>query len=256
MRVGFIGTGHLTEAIITGFFCSEEPPTSITISPRNAERAQSIAERFGATVNIGVDNQAVLDSSDVVCLAIRPQVAEEIIKSLQFSVNHTVISFMAMVTLLSLNEWIKPVENIVRAATLPYAAHAIGPSIFFPDDDIAEALLKKVGTPIVTRDERELEILWVITAMMAPYFQLINNISCWATKQGVENTTAENFTVSMFKALSSLCDDYSPAKLHQLVADSQTEGGINQQALELLHKGGGFEQFNEALEQIRLRLGV
>lgn len=256
MRVGFIGTGHLTEAVITGFFRSGEPPESIIVSPRNAERAEKIALRFGAAVEIGIDNQAVLEGSDVVCLAVRPQVAESILNDLQFRTHHTVVSFMAMVPLGSLREWVDPAAKVVRAATLPYAAHAIGPSILFPRDQVAEALLKKVGTPIITRDEQELETLWVITAMMAPYFQLISDITCWATRQGVDSTTAGHFTVSMFEALSALCDDYLPAEFGQLVANAQTKDGINQQALELVRKNGGFEQFIDALEQVRRRLGV
>jgi pyrroline-5-carboxylate reductase len=254
MRVGFIGTGHLTEAVITGFFRSGEPPKKIVVSPRNAQRAKRIVLRHGASVEIGKDNQAVLDTSDVVCLALRPQVAGAILRDLEFRNDHTIVSFMAMVPIKTLRDWVNPKARLVRAATLPYAAHATGPSIFYPKNQDVEALLGKVGTPVLTQDEQELEIIWVITSMMASYFQLIADITSWASQKGADIEKAGKFTSSMFGALSTLCEDHLPADFNQLIANSQTEDGINQQALRSIKENGGFQEFIEALERVRIRL--
>tara|TARA_R110000850_G_scaffold93045_1_gene196995 strand:+ start:233 stop:1006 length:774 start_codon:yes stop_codon:yes gene_type:complete len=257
VKIGFIGTGHLTEAIVHGLFRLDSArPDSVLISPRNTERARRLSEQFEPIVDIALDNQAVVDGSEIVCLAVRPQAAEAILAPLRFSTRHTVISFMAMLPLRRVQHLVVPAGRVVRAATLPYAAHAVGPSILFPGGGDAEALLRKIGTPVVTRDERELELLWVITAMMAPYFNLIEEITCWASEQGMSRKVAGNFTVSMIKSLTMLCDDYQDAEFGKLVANAQTEGGINQQALELIREAGGFECFTDALEQIRIRLGV
>lgn len=256
MTIGFIGTGHLAESVVRGLLGDEHYPDHILLSPRNAERAERLATEFGSKVSVAPDNQSVVDASDSVCLAVRPQVAEGVISPLAFTERHTVISFMAMVPLARVQTWVAPAASVVRAATLPYAAHGVGPSILYPHHPEVETLLARIGTPVATRDERELELLWVITAMMASYMNLIEEVTGWAAEHGVERATAGAFTAAMFRDLTVLCDERPDGDFTPLVASTQTPGGINEQALALIRERGGFEPFLEALEKVRERLGI
>lgn len=83
MNLGFVGTGAITSAIVTGLNASDAGRDGILVSPRNAEVAAALAARF-PNVAVAASNQAVLDGSDVVMLAIRPQVTVEVLSSLEF----------------------------------------------------------------------------------------------------------------------------------------------------------------------------
>ncbi len=80
--IGFIGTGTITEAVVSGLCTLAEPPARIMVSPRNAARAQSLSERF-QQVTVAPDNQSVVDSSDVVCIAICPGIANDVLEALE-----------------------------------------------------------------------------------------------------------------------------------------------------------------------------
>lgn len=46
MKIGFIGKGHITSAIVEGLCTGDNPPDNIIVSPRNTEKAEKLAERF------------------------------------------------------------------------------------------------------------------------------------------------------------------------------------------------------------------
>lgn len=94
MRYGFIGTGGITTAIVTGLCTSDYPPQTIQVSPRNQENANRLAKQFEA-VQVADLNQEVLDRSDIVVLAILPQHKEAVLAPLSFRNDHTVIHLLA-----------------------------------------------------------------------------------------------------------------------------------------------------------------
>ena len=83
MRLGFVGTGAITSAIVTGLNAAGLGSDTILVSPRNAETAAALAVKF-TSVTVAASNQAVLDGSEVVMLAVRPQVATGVLSELKF----------------------------------------------------------------------------------------------------------------------------------------------------------------------------
>ena len=80
MRLGFVGTGTITTALVTGLCTAARPPERILVSPRNAEKAAALAEAF-PRVAVAKDNQAVIDGSDWVFRAVLPRIAREGLES-------------------------------------------------------------------------------------------------------------------------------------------------------------------------------
>ncbi|MGO8658826.1 NAD(P)-binding domain-containing protein, partial [Rhizobium ruizarguesonis] len=74
-------------------------------SPRSAHIAATLADEFAA-VRIAKDNQDVVERSDMVFLAIRPQVAEEVVRALSFRDSQMVVSLVAATERQALSEWI------------------------------------------------------------------------------------------------------------------------------------------------------
>src|SRR5215475_11388411 len=93
-RLGFVGVGTIAEALITGMCAGGEQRATFLLSPRNADTAKRLAERYSFAA-VARDNQAVIDGSDIVFLAVRPQVAAEVLGGLKFRPDQRVVSLIA-----------------------------------------------------------------------------------------------------------------------------------------------------------------
>ena len=96
MILGFIGTGAIAAAIVSGLNSEGGARLTIRLSPRNAGVAAGLASRFG-NVSVCASSQEVLDGSETVVLAVRPQVAEEVLSGLRFSSDQIVIDRKSVV---------------------------------------------------------------------------------------------------------------------------------------------------------------
>src|SRR5262249_49560841 len=94
MKLGFVGTGSITESVVKGLVKARNDLEVIVVSPRNTEVAARLAA-LHHRIRIARDNQSVVDSSDVVFLAVRPQVASDVVAGLEFHPGQRVVSFVA-----------------------------------------------------------------------------------------------------------------------------------------------------------------
>src|SRR5262245_31111364 len=131
MTVGFIGTGAITAAIVTGLNAEGGSRYAIRLSPRNAAVAAGLASRF-AKVSVCGSNQEVLDASHTVVLAVRPQVAAQVLSRLRFASGHIVISLIAGFSTDRIADLVSPVSNISRAIPLPSVAQRRCPIAIYP----------------------------------------------------------------------------------------------------------------------------
>src|SRR5918995_6770601 len=94
MTYGVLGVGALGTAIVTGLCENVDDAPQMLLSPRNAETAGRLAERF-ASVDVAAENQALVDGAAVVIVCVRPQVAGTVLAELRFPADRVVISAMA-----------------------------------------------------------------------------------------------------------------------------------------------------------------
>ncbi len=261
MTLGFIGTGNIASAVVTGLCAAPAPPGKILVSPRGAEKAFALAAAFPA-VEVAPDNQAVVDGSATVVLALRPQDAKQALAPLAFRAEQRVISLLALTPLETARELVAPAGAagapggaIVRALPLPSCAERLGPIVVYPGAPWAMAFFAPLGTPLAVAEERELNVLWALTALIAPYFALIAEGAGWAANAGVAAPTAGTYLATMFHALSTLAVRAPGGDFEALTAEAMTPGGLNQQALKEIRAAGGFEAFLAALDAILARLG-
>ena len=250
-RLGFIGTGTIAEAIVDGLSATGEDP--ILVSPRNAGIAARLSTRF-AHVEVARNNQAVLDGSDTIILAVRPQVADAILAPLRFRREHRVISLMAAVSLDQLHRWTAPADRVVRAVPLPSVARRAGPTAMFPPDAEARRLFQRLGTAIELADESEFEVFTAATAAMASYFAFAHSIADWMERSGVEAARARGFVAQMLKGLSETAVAAPQSSFSALAEEHQTRGGINEQLFRRLTRNGRIPGLDLALDEIADRL--
>lgn len=254
MRYGFIGTGGITTAMVTGLCTTDTPPEEIWVSPRNPENASRLARKF-AMVRVGESNQAVLDHADLIVLAILPQHKEIILESLTFRADQTVIHILSGTPIAAIAPLVKPVRDIVRAIPLPCTAIHQGPIPIYPHSDRAGTFFAPLGTVITLDREAQLETLSIVTALMAPYYAMVEQVVVWAENEGIQREKGAAYTAAMFEALSAIAGSTEGGKIGDLITECMTPGGLNEQAMATINEQGGFTSLTTALDRVKQKIG-
>ena len=253
MNIGFIGTGIIASAVITGIHKSKIIYKKIIISPRNKKTAKKLKNKFNS-IKIAKNNQEVINSSDWVFLSITPTVGRKIIKDLKFNANQTIVSFISTITLDQLKETIKVKANIIRAIPLPPISLKKGPVPIFPPNKKVKEFFNKIGTTIEIKSEKSSINFWTTSGMMAPFYELLRVMSDWLVKKGIKRNNAQKYITSLFLALSEDAVLNSKKNLKYLVKNSQTSKGLNEQGVKELIKSGFYQKLEKTLNSIHKRL--
>lgn len=254
MRLGFVGTGAITSAIVTGLNAAGLGGDTILLSPRNAETAAALAAKF-QNVAVAASNQAVLDGSDVVMLAIRPQVGTEVLSELKFRADHHVISLMAITPLEAVRAMVAPARSVTRAVPLPLVADRCGPTPIFPPESVAAEIFNRLGTAIEATSADQFMAFSASTATMAPYFTFAEEIAAWLTRHGVPAADARRYVGTVFQGLGNIAAATQEHSLAALAGEFATRGGINEQVLAHMKACGAFDALSEALDAVLKRMG-
>ena len=252
LRLGFIGSGTITSAIVTGLRADPATPCAITLSPRNAQVAARIAAAL-PHVRVATSNQQVADESDVVLLAVRPQVAEEVLAETIFRPDHRVISLIATFSRDRIAALVSPAREVCCAVPLPTVARHLGPTAIFPRDAVAARLFGRLGVAVEVGSEAELHALWASTAVMAAYFTLLDATQSWLTQHGVPGSRASEYVALMFEGLSRVPRE-SSASFGALAEEFKTKGGLNEQMAAQLKDAGVFGAWSSALDTVLARI--
>lgn len=251
MTIGFIGTGAITEAMIEGFIAGgfSDP---IVVSERSAERSARLAAKH-ASISVSADNQAIVDASDWVVLAILPPQAIEVASALSFRAGQRIISVVAGIKLETWGPVIAPATEVHRAVPLPPIERGLGPTAICPPNADVEALFDRAGTAVAVEDERQFQALAVISALMATFFEQVAASAQWLEGEGVPEEQAAAFSSSMFDALAALTRLEDAEGLRGLADECLTVGGVNEQVLYALRKSGWFDAYREQHDDIMTR---
>lgn len=253
MKLGLIGTGALTAAIVGGLKSIADNSVSVLLSPRNEEMAASLASRY-PDVRVASDNQAVLDACDTVMLAVRPQIAHQVLPELRFRRDHHLISLIATVSLEDIAALTGPAGHVTKALPMPMIAHRLGATIIYPPDPDAAALFGRLGKVIEVENANEFDALSVATATYDSYFKYLDTIHSWLKDHGVGEGKARDYIASLFKALGNAPETLPDANFMHLAQDYATRGGINEQVVRELTARNVFERFAESLDGVHRRI--
>tara|TARA_B100001123_G_scaffold54359_1_gene57505 strand:- start:616 stop:1386 length:771 start_codon:yes stop_codon:yes gene_type:complete len=253
MKLGFIGTGKITLAVVTGICRSKISFKKILLSPRNKNVGKKLKRKF-KKVFIAKNNQEIVNSCNWVFLAVTPTVGKKIIKDLRFRSSQTIVSFISTMTLPQLKKDIKIKAKIVRAIPLPPISLRKGPVPIFPPNKKVKKFFNKLGTTVEITNEKLSKNFWSTSGMMAPFYELLSTTSNWLVKHGVKRNKAQKYITSLFVALSEDAVVNSKKDLKHLVKESQTPKGLNEQGVKELRKAGFYKSTEKTLNSILKRL--
>lgn len=236
MRLGFLGTGTISEAVVRGLAPEGH---EIAVSERNAGRAARLAGDF---TNVTVaSNQRVVDASAVVFLGLMAELAAEVLETLRFRADQRVVSFMAGMPLDEVAVLVAPAR--AEAVMLPYPGIAQGgsPILALGEVGVIEALFAPANTVYALRDAAELEAYLCAQAVLSPAVQMVGVAAEWL---GGENAQGEAFLRHLVG--SSLMSGACQPMLDAL----NTEGGYNQRLRQHMEGAGMRAALSEGLDRL------
>jgi pyrroline-5-carboxylate reductase len=252
MKLGFVGTGVIAEAMVRGLCGPGGHREAIHITERSRARSQRLAAAF-ANVTVSPDNQTVVDQSECVFIAVRPEQARAVLSALRFRPQQRVISVVAGLDLQTVASLASPATAVHRANPLPSIERGEGPILLYPPDDAVSALLQRVGRPVGVADEQQYHVVMCGGALIGTFFELVATAARWTERQGVPPAEAAAYATALFHALASLTREKDAAALQQLSAE-MTPGGLNEQVLLELRKRHWFAAVEEMMQLILARL--
>ncbi|WP_420587509.1 pyrroline-5-carboxylate reductase [Ruegeria sp.] len=253
MRLGFIGTGVITEAVVTGLLAAEVDVTAIRVTERN----RTISARLAAAsdkVKVCANAQAVIDGSDLVFLAVRPQDAQAVLSPLRFAEGQHVCSLIATVTHEVLQDWIGTPVHLFRAIPLPSVAHHRGVTVLFPQDPVGEAMFGPLGTVVSARTVEEFDAFAAASAVMGTYFGVLGAAADWMQSNGIGQVDAQRYLSGVFSGLSHTTMEDRDKPYETLREEHSTPAGLNAQLFEVFANAGGPEALKAGLDSVMQRL--
>lgn len=241
LRLGVVGVGAiaavLVEAIVTGPHADE---VEVVLSPRSEHRAADLAARF-ASVRVAADNQEVLDSSDVVLLAVLPPQVAEVCAGLTFREDHVVANLAAGWPPSVLAALVAPAAPGCQLIPLPMVALRTGPIVMFPDVAVVRTLLDDCGDVVLLEEESQIIALSCASAIMSSYFELQRTVVDWLVSTGLPEQTSHDYVTSQLLALATEGRTTAPADRASLPVEHETPGGLNEQVRRALTETGTYE---------------
>jgi len=263
LKIGFIGAGNMARSLIGGLIASGLPATSIQAADPNADQRQALQNDFG--IQTHADNQSLLEHSEVIVLAVKPQILKGVCTSLDARADCLYLSIAAGIPTASISRWLdakadaKPLA-IIRAmpntpALLQTSATALyaNASASAAQRESAEAIMRAVGLALWVDDETQMDAVTALSGSGPAYYFLFMEAMIEAAKaMGLDEKTARLLTVetAFGAAKMALEIDEQPASLRQKVT---SPGGTTERAINAFEQGGIGKLVNTALSAARDR---
>ncbi len=250
-KLGFIGTGAITEHVITGLIVKGGYAEEIVVSERSQERSRKLVERF-SNVRVEPENQAIVDQVDMVFVGVLPQQTLEVLESLTFRPDQVIVSMASIVSVGQLAKVVAPATQIHRIIPMPPNEIGVGPIPIFPPS--SEVLLSQIGTMVPVEEEQHFSTFSAGSAVMATFFELVATHSKWLQEKGVPAEAATLYSTTLFQALATQMKALSPEGLQELSEECLTAGGLNEQLLMATRQEGWYEELQAGLGKILERV--
>lgn len=259
--IGFIGGGNMATSLMSGLIASGHSPQQIWVSDTAQNLLQAHRDNF--KVNISVSNATIVEESDVVVLAVKPQILRDVASEIAASVvtkNTLVVSIAAGISQASLSKWLGAEVAVVRCmpntpALVLSGATALHANANVSDQqrDLAENILRAVGLALWVDQESQLDAVTAVSGSGPAYFFLLMEaMEQAALTMGLDEHTARLLIqqTALGAAKIALESAESPSQLRQRVT---SPGGTTQKAIETFQSLDFAKLVNLALTAARDR---
>ncbi len=237
--IAFIGAGNMAAALIGGLIADGTPPERLIAADPDTERLRQLAASAG--IRTLEDNAEAVRAADVVVLAVKPQVLQQVAGGLAEAIQAhrpLVISIAAGVRSDTLQRWLGGGVALVRSmpntpAMLQAGATALyaTPEVDAAQREQAETVLRAVGLVRWVEDESLMDAVTALSGSGPAYFFLfMEALEQAGERLGLPADTARLLTLqtALGAARMAIESGEDPAELRRRVT---SPGGTTERAI-------------------------
>ncbi len=263
-KLGFIGGGNMAGAMIKGLVSASfiEAKNIFVSEPSESKRDALHAEY---KIKVTADNRELAKKSDILVLAVKPQILKEVLRDISSLVDHDklVISVAAGFPISIIDGALqgnkKKKLSVVR--TMPntpalvqegVTAIASGEHVTKADVKIAHRIFEAVGRTVDVEEDHLDAVTGLSGSGPAYIFMLIEALSDAGVKVGLSREVANTLTIQTVLGSAKLAQESEkhPGELKDMVA---SPGGTTIAGLRALEEGGLRTTLMNAVEEATLR---
>lgn len=256
-KLAFIGAGNMAEAlvkgIISGGICT---PENIVVTDVREEQLDYFRHTF--KVRGEIDNKSAVDGADVVVLAVKPQLFEEVLPDLS-GTEALVISIAAGVPISRISDMLGPQARVVRVmpntpSLLQCGAAGVSRGARATDQDVSLTLrlMQSVGIAELVEEEQLHTVTAVSGSAPAYFFYLAEAMVKTATDMGMDAELATQFTAHTMIGAGRMIEEtgVEPDELRRRVT---SKGGTTAEAIRVFDESGWGDIVTRAMQACDLR---
>ncbi|MBC8550580.1 MAG: pyrroline-5-carboxylate reductase [Candidatus Brocadiales bacterium] len=244
-KIGFIGGGKMGEALMKGLLKAKlSSADNIIISDVDKNRCQALEKETG--IKTTQENKEVIANSDIIILAIKPNVMGTILEELKSDITseHLVVSIAAGIPLnfmeSSLNDGCRAIRVMPNTPCLvgeTAAGYALGKNATLDDGELVGRILNAVGKSFLMEEKYLDAVTGLSGSGPAFIYMVIDALADGGVKMGLPRDVSTKLAAqTTFGAAKMVLE----AGMHigELKDSVTSPGGTTIEGLHALEKGG------------------
>lgn len=225
-RIGIVGVGEIGRALVEGLCGGDDDAPEVFLSPRGVRAGEELSTRY-ESVRVCADNQAVIDRSDLVVIAVRRQDRHEALGGLSVDEDKTVVNVMAGVGNDELRRILATDAALVRAIPLPSVRERRSVTVTCPSHPAVDAFFERLGGALPVAEESAFNVFSALTGTLTTHYAYLAALTSWAVDQGIDPDHADRYVRGLFQGVGRALGDETRS-LSRLAADHETPNGNNE----------------------------
>lgn len=245
-KIGFVGSGNMGEALISGLVMSKATkPDNIICSDINEETLDEIKGKYG--IQTTLSNTEVVERSEIIIYSVKPQILGEVLQETSHVLDRSklIISIAAGVPLAVIAagvgkklRLIRVMPNICAFVKESATAIAAGEYVQEGDVELAKAIFDSVGISVFIRENTLMDAFTGLSGSGPAYiFMIIDAMADAGVKMGLSRKNARLLSTQTVLGAAKLLMESNehPGQLKDRVT---SPGGTAIAGIHTLEEGG------------------
>ncbi|NOX09491.1 MAG: pyrroline-5-carboxylate reductase [Gammaproteobacteria bacterium] len=260
-NITFIGAGNMARSLISGLLADGYDAKNIYASDPDVAQLNNLQVHHA--ININPDNNEAISNSDIIVLAVKPQMLRSVCQQIAASTQQRcplVISIAAGIRATDIERWLGGKLPIVRVMPNTPALLQCGASGLYANErvsdeqkDIAESILRAVGITLWVEQEALMDTVTALSGSGPAYFFLLmETLQESATQLGLAPQAARMLTLqtALGAAKMAMESEDDAATLRRRVT---SPGGTTERAICVLEENDIRQHIHLALQAAKRR---
>ncbi|UNU73931.1 pyrroline-5-carboxylate reductase [Moraxella nasovis] len=240
----FVGGGNMSSALIDGLINAKRTK-NISIDIRVSDRNQPKLDEFtkkGVTSVLSSDADELICTSDIVVLAVKPQVMADVCKSIKPALGHgqliiSVAAGLGMDKLYAMTGSDRVVRTMPNLpSTVGFGATGLFGKVAQSDKDLAAAVMAASGIAVWVDDESDLHAVTAVAGSAPAYFfYMLEQMVDKAVQMGLDKDKALALATQTMQGAAVMATNANPSELKQKV---MSKGGTTFAAISSMEQNG------------------